>query len=54
MKKEIVQNWMRQAWRENNEKEIANIPLEALEVLKAQEPKDSKQSKKSSVKPTED
>lgn len=41
MKKEIVQNWMREAYREGNEKEIASIPAEALAILKAQEPKEA-------------
>jgi hypothetical protein len=54
MKKEIVQNWMRFAWRSGDEKEIANIPAEAVEILKAEEPKDSKPEKKLSKKPIED
>lgn len=52
MKKEVVQNWMRFAWREGNEAEIKNIPAEALAILKEQEPKDA--PKKSSRKVSED
>lgn len=52
MKKEIIQNWMREAYRAGDEKEIANIPAEALAILKEQEPKDA--PKKSSRKPLED
>lgn len=51
-KKELVQNWMRMAWREGNEAEIANIPADALAILKEQEPKNA--PKKSSKKPLED
>ena len=53
-KKEIVQNWMRFAWREGNEAEIAQIPAEALAILKEQEPKEQTKPGKSSRKPLED